>query len=187
MCEQELAEVESLTIHKAPINPQIIVSFHDQATPTFQYKTRFKFSEEGYQCDIFKDRCIKNYFLNNRPEEQSNNRFRIIKKIYEEMISFSFPHAYLEIKDSMLDRYFCVYQFPSKCCSCEQNCRFYGTCCIDALFDSNENSLAGYLKYFQNKVGIASDIEYRPIIDIHGSYYIESSLIVMTCKDTSSL
>ena len=124
VCEQEHAELESLTIHKAPISPQIIVSFDDQANPIFQYKTRFKFCEEGYQFEIFKDRCIKNYFLSNRPEEQRNDRLRLLQKIYEEMISFSFPHAYLETKDSMLDRHVCVYQFPSKCCSCEENCRF---------------------------------------------------------------
>ena len=187
MCERELNEVESLTIKKAPISSQIVVSFDDQAYPAFQYNTRFKFCGDIYQYEIFKDRCIKNYFLNNESEVQSYNRFRLIQKIYEEMITYSFPYTHLKAKDFMLDRYFCVYQFSSKCCSCEENCRFYGTCCIDAFFDSNEKSFERYLQYFQDKVLIANDIEYSPIIDIYGTYYIDRSLIVMTCKDESSL
>ena len=186
-CEQELSEVESLTVQKAPISSQIIVSFDNQANPAFRYNTRFEFCEDGYQYEIFKDRCIKNYFVNNRNEEQSNKQFQLIQKIYEEMINFSFPYNHLEAKDSILDRYFCVYQFSWKCCNCEENCRFYGTCCIDAFFNSNEKSFERYFQYFQNKVQIAKYIEYRPIIDIYGSYDIDLSLIVMTCRDTSSL
>ena len=186
-CEREISEVESLTVNQAPISSQVIVSFDDEANPAFQYNTKFRFCEDGYQYEIFKDRCIKNYFLNNRPEEQRDNRFQLIQKIYEEMIKFSFPYTHLKEKDYILDRYFCVYQFSWKCCNCEENCRFYGTCCIDAFFNSNEKSFERYFQYFQNKVQIAKDIEYRPIIEIYGPYDIDFSLIVMTCKDTSSL
>ena len=120
--------LDSTIYYKAPISPQIIVSFDDKANPVFQYNKNFRFCEYGYQYEIFKSRCINKYFLNVRTIEQNNNRSKLIKEIYDVMINFSFPYTKLELKDSVLDKYFCVYEFSSKCCSCSKYCNIHGTC-----------------------------------------------------------
>ena len=120
--------VDSAIYYKALISPQRIVSFDDKANPVFHYNTTFRFCEDGYQYEIFKGRCINKYFLNVRTKEQNNNRSKLIKEIYKVMINFSFPSTKLKLKDSVLDKYFCVYQFSSKCCSCSKYCNIHGTC-----------------------------------------------------------
>ena len=114
--------VDSTIYYKAPISPQTIVSFDDKANPVFQYITNFRFCEDGYQYEIFKGRWIKKYFLKVRTKEQNNNRSKLIKEIYDVMINFSFNYTKLELKDSVLDKYYC---------------NIHGTCCIDAFFDES--------------------------------------------------
>ena len=157
--------VDSTIYYKAPINPQIIVSFDDEANPVFQYNTNFRFCEDGYQYEIFKGRCIKKYFLNIRTKEQNNNRSQLIKEIYDVMMHFSFPYTKFELTDSVLDKYFCVYQFSSKCCSCSKYCNIHGTCCIDAFFDESFDSFTEYLRFFKQKAAIKNYIEVLPVIE----------------------
>ena len=106
--------------------------------------------------------------------------------VYDKTVSFAFLNL-TDKNENLTPKYLCWYNSTAKCCSCEEKCRFQGTCCMDVFFYSNEKSFERYLQYFQNKVGIANDIEYGPVIDIYGSCYIDWSWIVIICKDTSSL
>ena len=106
--------------------------------------------------------------------------------VYDNIVSFAFLNL-TDKNENLAKKYLCWYNSTATCCSCEEKCKFQGTCCIDAFLDSNEKSFKRYLQYFQSKVGMANDIEYGPIIDIYGSYYIDWSWIVITCKETSSL
>ena len=102
--------------------------------------------------------------MNVRTKEQ-NNRSKLIKEIYDVMTNFSFPYTKLELKDSVLDKYFCVYQFLSKCCSCSKYCNIHGTGCIDAFFDESFDSFTEYLRFFKQKAAIKNYIEVLPVIE----------------------
>ena len=173
-CEQEFTKVESIISLKAPINPQIIISFDDVGNPVLQYKTSFRFCKDGYQYDLFRDRCIKSYYTHQQ-KGQSNKRYQLIQEIYETMVNYSFPFVKQEAKDSLLDRYFCVYQSSSKSCSCSKYCNLNGTCCIDAFFDENFDSFAEYLDYFQQKAAIKNYMTVLPVIENKQLLFSETS------------
>ena len=163
-CEQEFTKVESITGFEEPINPQIIISFDDIGNPVFHYNTSFRFCEDGYQYDLFRDRCIKSYYTYQH-KGQSNERYELIQEIYETMVNYSFPFVEQEAKDSLLDRNFCVYQSFSKCCSCSKYCNLDGTCCIDVYFDENFDSFSEYLDFFQQKAAIKNYMTILPVIE----------------------
>ena len=49
-----------------------------------------------------------------------------------------------------------IYAFSKKntSCSCTKTCRYYGTCCIDAFFNSNVTSVKEYVDIFRNMTKI---------------------------------
>ena len=96
----------------------------------------------------------------------------------------------------MLMRYFCVYQPRSKCCSCSNDCKSYGTCSVDALHDSKFETFRDYLEYFlqQSEVKhytellpvISDSQEVSSIIGENNSCYIERVMTVAKCNNEST-
>ena len=91
----------------------------------------------------------------------NNAHSESIDKVYEKLINFSFPKS-LHQRENFTTKYLCRHKSPNKCCSCEKDCRFYRTCCIDAFVDENRKSFDQYLNYFFHKIDIATNIEKLP-------------------------
>lgn len=51
------------------------------------------------------------------------------------------------------DRHLCFRKILPDCC-CLKNCRYYGTCCIDALFNNNIKSVEEYVEIFLDRTKI---------------------------------
>ena len=173
-------------------DPQVVITFTEFGKPIFEYKSKFTFCGEGYDYDLFQDKCSKNYYINTIPKKQTHH----IKRVYQEMMDFSFPNTNPKLFEIMLMRYFCVYQSKSKCCSCSNDCRLYGTCCIDALYDSKFETFRDYLEYFlqQSEVKhytellpvISDSQEVSSIIGENNSCYIERVMTVAKCNNEST-
>ena len=173
-------------------DPQVVITFTELGKPIFEYKTKFTFCGEGYDYDLFQDKCAKNYYIDTISNKQTHH----IKKVYHKMMDFSFPNTNPKLFETMLMRYFCVYQSKSKCCSCSNDCKLYGTCCLDALYDSKFETFRDYLEYFlqQSEVKhytellpvISDSQEVSSIIGENNSCYIERVMTVAKCNNTES-
>ena len=115
----------------------------------------------------------------------NNAHSESVDKVYEKLINFSFPES-LQQSENFTRKYLCRYKSPNKCCSCEKNCRFYRTCCIDAFVDENTKSFDQYLNYFFHNIDIATDIAKFPIIDGQNFYKTEDVYTVTRCRNKNS-
>ena len=63
-----------------------------------------------------------------------------------------------------IDRHLCFRKIHPDCC-CLETCRYYGTCCIDALFNNNIKSVEEYVKMFLDRTKIREYIKKLPVIE----------------------
>ena len=65
-------------------DPQVVITFTEFGKPIFEYTNKFTFCGQGYNYDLFRDKCVKTYYTDTTPDKQTHH----INKVYQEMIDF---------------------------------------------------------------------------------------------------
>ena len=74
------------------------------------------------------------------------------QQFYNKIVDYFFPEE-SGIPKIEMDQYLCFLK-KNTSCSCTKTCRYYGTCCIDAFFNSNVTSVKEYVDIFRNMTKI---------------------------------
>lgn len=88
-----------------------------------------------------------------------------------------------------MNRYLC-FQEGSTCCHCAQICRYYGTCCVNDLFNKNVRSLEEYIDILFEKTKIKHHVKRLPIVNVNKNpviFKIQKVLMVSSCHNRSSV
>ena len=80
-----------------------------------------------------------------------------------------------------------------RCCRCDENCRYYGDCCVDKYLPqypvlAEYINVQEYIDYFNNITAIGNYMSSKPVLKTRNSKHTIGLLhMVTSCYDTSSL
>ena len=118
------------------------------------------------------------------PVTSIQNNF-VNQTLYKEVVEYFFPKQFLNSTVNMHD-YLCHTESDKKCCSCQNNCIYYQTCCIDLFFSNNTVSLQEYIEIFQEKNKIRKHVKKLPPLKTNIPFKGESISMVATCPNVNS-
>ena len=109
------------------------------------------------------------------------------QQFYNKTVDYFFPEESGTPKIEM-DQYLCFLK-KNTSCSCTKTCRYYGTCCIDAFFNSNVTSVKEYIDIFRNMTKIKKHVKKLPAVNFKAysvKVRVEKLPMVASCDNRES-
>ena len=105
--------------------------------------------------------------------------------LYKEVVEYFFPKQFLNTSLNM-NNYLCHTGGDKKCCSCQNNCIYYQTCCIDIFFSNNTVSLEEYTEMFRKKNEVRKHVKKLPPLNTNIPFRGHNISMVATCPNVDS-
>ena len=109
------------------------------------------------------------------------------QQFYNKIVDYFFPEE-SGIPKIEMDQYLCFLK-KNTSCSCTKTCRYYGTCCIDAFFNSNVTSVKEYVDIFRNMTKIKKHVKKLPAVNFKAysvKVRVEKLPMVASCDNRES-
>ena len=107
--------------------------------------------------------------------------------LYNEVVHYFFPK---ELQNLKFENDSCLCFLKSQmCCSCKHTCRYYGTCCVDAFFNTDIISVQEYVDIFFNVIEIRKHVKTLPVINFGNTTFkfnVEKLPMVASCENKQS-